>query len=122
MVNPLDLDPQIAAAQEIAKALENLKPVWNEILEEFGISKEDDFKGLIPAAVLIYPYLKDAALFLHNLTILEGQIMNYMETLGADMEAAVKTVKSAAKTVATAGASEGLISSGIDTIGAGGII
>lgn len=93
MADPLDLDPQIAAAKILVEGLKDMKPVLKEILEQFGISKEDDFKGLIPVAILIYPSLKELITFLHNLVILEGQVMQYFETLGSDIEGAINTVQ-----------------------------
>lgn len=91
-----DLDPQVAAAKEIVKGLKDLKPVWNEILEQFGISKSDNFQGLIPLSLLLYKPSKELIAFLHNLVIIEGQVMHYLEMLGADVEGAVKTVQKAA--------------------------
>lgn len=91
-----DLDPQIAAAKEIVKGLKELKPVWNEILEQFGITKKNDFQGLIPLSILLYPRAKEAATFLHNMIIIQGQIMSYLETLGSDIETGVKTAQKAA--------------------------
>jgi hypothetical protein len=68
----MPIDPQIAAAKEIVKGLKELKPVTREILEQFGISKDDDFKGLIPLSVLLYPRAKELAVFLHNMIVIEG--------------------------------------------------
>jgi hypothetical protein len=91
-----ELDPQIAAAKEIVKGLKELRPVWNEILEQFGISKSDNFQGLIPLSILLYPRAKEAATFLHNMIIIQGQIMSYLETLGADIGTGIKTAQKAA--------------------------
>lgn len=92
----MPVDPQIAAAKEIVKGLKELKPVTREILEQFGISKDDDFKGLIPLSVLLYPRAKELAVFLHNMIVIEGQIMTYLETLGADIESGIKKSQQAA--------------------------
>lgn len=91
-----DMDPQIAAAREIVKGLKELKPVTREILEQFGISKDTDFQGLIPLAALLYPRAKELAVFLKNMLVIQGQIMNYLETLGSDIESATKTVQNSA--------------------------
>jgi len=88
-----DLDPQIVAAKEIVKGLKELKPVLNEILDQFGISKEDNFQGLIPLAVLLYPKAKELAAFLHNMIIIQGQVMKWLENAGADIESAIQTVQ-----------------------------
>jgi len=93
MVDPLDADPQVMAAKLIVEGMKDMKPVLKEILEQFGISKEDDFKGLIPVAILIYPSLKELKTFLHNLLVLEGQVMKYFENLGSDIEGAVSAVQ-----------------------------
>jgi len=102
-MNVIDEDPQVVAAKLLVEGLKegmkDMKPVMKEILEQFGISKEDGFKGLIPLAVLAYPPLKELESFLHGLVIIEGQIMNYLETLGADTESAIKTVQKAAVSV-----------------------
>ena len=88
-----DLDPQILAAREIVKGLKELKPVLNETLDQFGISKEDNFQGLIPLAVLLYPKAKELAAFLHNMIIIQGQIMKWLENAGADIQSAIQTVQ-----------------------------
>lgn len=88
-----DIDPQILAAREIVKGLKELKPVLNEILEQFGISKDDDFKGLIPLTVLLYPRAKELAVFLHNMIIIQGQVMKWLENAGADIESAISTIQ-----------------------------
>lgn len=86
-------DPQVLAAKEIVKGLKELKPVLNEILEQFGISKDDDFKGLIPLTVLLYPRAKELVAFLHNMIIIQGQIMKWLENAGADIQSAIATVQ-----------------------------
>ncbi|MBX8640911.1 MAG: hypothetical protein KIY10_10155 [Thermoplasmata archaeon] len=88
-----DLDPQILAAKEIVKGLKELKPVLNEILDQFGISKEDNFQGLIPLTVLLYPKAKELAVFLHNMIIIQGQVMKWLENAGADIQSAIQTVQ-----------------------------
>ena len=88
-----DLDPQIVAAKEIVKGLKELKPVLNEILDQFGISKEDNFQGLIPLAVLLYPKAKELAAFLHNMIIIQGQVMKWLENAGADIQSAIATIQ-----------------------------
>lgn len=93
MVDPLDLDPQVVAAKLLVDGMKDMKPVLKEILEQFGISKEDDFKGLIPLAILTYPSLKELKIFLHNLVILEGQIMKYLENLGSDVNGAASVIR-----------------------------
>lgn len=117
MVNSSSLDPQVIAAKEIVKGLKELKPVTREILEQFGISKDNNFEGLLPLIALVYPEAKSLALFsikfAKNLLVLEGQIMNYLETIGNDLNSAVKTVNNV---------SSGLTTSGDYTIGVGGII
>ena len=88
-----DLDPQILAAREIVKGLKELKPVLNEILEQFGISKDDDFKGLIPLAALLYPRAKLLEQFLKNLLVIQGQLINWFEMTGSTVDGAVKTLQ-----------------------------
>ena len=94
-MNPLDLDPQVVAAKLLVEGMKDMKPVLKEILEQFGISKEDDFKGLIPLAVLLYPSAKELKIFLHNLVILEGQLMKYLDNLGSDVQGAANTIQQA---------------------------
>ena len=88
-----DLDPQVVAAKEIVKGLKELKPVLNEILDQFGISKEDNFQGLIPLAVLLYPKAKELEAFLHNMIIIQGQVMKWLENAGADIQSAISTIQ-----------------------------
>jgi len=90
--NPLDLDPQVLAAQEIVKGLKELKPVTKEILDQFGISADDNYQGLIPLGILMIPVAKELKDFLHNMLILQHQVMSYLETLGADIKSAEDAV------------------------------
>jgi hypothetical protein len=88
-----DLDPQVLAAKEIVKGLKELKPALNEILEQFGISKKDDFEGLIPLAILLYPRAKELEAFLHNMIIIQGQVMKWLENAGADIASGIAVVQ-----------------------------
>lgn len=91
--NPsFSMDPQLMAAKEIVKGLKELKPVMNELLEQFGLSKESDFRGIPLIAALLYQPALEVKQGLHDLLVIEKQIMAYLDGLGADLSSAEKAV------------------------------
>jgi len=76
----------IPSKEQIDSLVEFLK-------KQFALSSDSDYEGLIPLAILLYGPAKELLLFLHNMLTIEGQIMNYLETLGADIESGVKTAQ-----------------------------
>lgn len=91
-MNPSGLDPQILAAKEIVKGLKDLKPVWNELLEQLGLTKESDFRGIPLIAALLYRPGLQVKKALHDLLVIEQQIMTYLDTIGGDLSAAENAV------------------------------
>ena len=81
-----------ALASGLKEGLKDLKPVTRELLEQFGISKDNDFQGLIPLSLLLYPAVKELLAFLHDLYILERQIMTLLEGMGSSIENATSSL------------------------------
>lgn len=91
--NPsFSMDPQVLAAKEIVKGLKELKPVWNELLEQFGLTKDSGFKGIPLIAALLYRPGLQVKKALHDLLVIEQQIMTYLDTIGGDLSAAENAV------------------------------
>lgn len=81
--------------QLIQESKGNMEKLIDEILDQFGLTKGEDFKGLPPIILLLYPVAKELKVFLKNMMTLEVQVMNYLETLGssiADAETVIKDV------------------------------
>lgn len=90
------------AADEAVKALQKeitpdkIRELVNEILSQFALDKESNYQGIYPMAVVaieeLYPVLKEARAFLHNMVVLQVQLMNYLATLGSDLATATSVV------------------------------
>ena len=60
---------------------------------QFGLTADDDYKGLIPLALLLFPPAVELKTFLHNLLVIENQLMQYLDQLGADLQVAKNVVQ-----------------------------
>lgn len=72
---------------------ENAKKLKDFLIEQFGLDAQSDFEGLIPLALLLYPRAIELAQFMHNLLVIEGQVMTWLENAGADIQSAIKTIQ-----------------------------
>ena len=61
--------------------------------KQFALTEDADYEGLIPLAILLYGPAKELAMFLHNMIIIQGQVMNWLQNAGADIQSAVNTIK-----------------------------
>jgi hypothetical protein len=91
MISPEDaLKIAAASKTEITKLLD-------AAMHSFALTKDEKYEGVAPLLLIGYqdvlPVLKELRVFLHNLTVLEAQVMNYMETMGASIDNAVSTLQ-----------------------------
>ena len=72
----------------------------DEMLHQFALTGDEKYEGVYPLLIIfytkIYPILQEIATFAHGLTVLEGQVMKYLDTMGAginDVESFFKEVE-----------------------------
>lgn len=91
----------ISAAELGTQEIENVVNVQNAkklieyLKEEFGLTEDVDFEGIYPILALMFEHrdvIKGMYMFFHDLHVLEKQIQNYLELLGADIGKAEKIV------------------------------
>ena len=98
MINPEEL-------LEMLKSLKGtdseVKAFINEAMHNFALTKDENFEGVYPLLIILYqkglPILKESEDFLHDLRVLERQIMHYMAMLGSSIETAKSDVAAAIK-------------------------
>lgn len=78
----------IAAESVINK--ENAKKLFDFLKEQFALTPDVDFEGIYPLILSLYAsgIPQGIYLFFHDLHVLERQVMNYIQSLGADVKTA----------------------------------
>ena len=78
--------------EQIDSFVEHANSLAEFLKKQFGLTEDADFEGLLPIAVLLYGPAKEFLVFLHNMLIIQGQVMNWLQNAGADIQSAVTTV------------------------------
>ena len=90
--------------KKLKKLYGDLKPeaqkAVEEIMHQFGFTEDEKYNGLKLLVGLLYteglPILKSAMTFFKNLLVLEGQVIQFLELSGADIESGIKASQKAA--------------------------
>ena len=75
---------------------ENVKKLKDYLAEQFGLTQDDNFDGIFPLLLALWGSGIPISVyqFFHNLLVLEKQIQQYLESLGADIATAESTLNS----------------------------